>query len=267
MLIEKNKNRWNDAAEVWAAWNHSAKVLGPVLEDPWKAFQGGVKGLLRRYVPDFSGKKICVPSSGDNLAVFAFALMGAEVTSCDISENQLANAEKVAVREGLKIDFVCVDTQTLAGLPDGAFDLVYTSNGVHVWIDDLPAMYQNIFRVLKPGGLDLSIELHPFLSPFGEWMKEVKTYDSVGPFEDSTDITFAWRVQDLLNAVMGGGLRLLELAELFAEKNYGAPFWLSTQQLADGVTLPREEVDRLYDWRQNPEMAIPAWLAWAAGKP
>lgn len=266
MTVEKNKQRWNESAAVWAAWNHSPKVLNPVLEDPWKAFHSGVKELLQRCVPDFSGRKICVPSSGDNLAVFAFALMGAKVTSCDISENQLANAEKVAAKAGLDIEFICTDTRTLAGLPDGAFDLVYTSNGVHVWIDDLPAMYQNIFRVLKPGGLNLSFELHPFRRPFGEGMKVVKPYDCVGPFEGDSDITFAWRVQDLLNAVMGSGLRLLEVAELFAEKNYDNPFFLSTKQLAEGVTLPREEVDRLYDWRQNPEMALPAWLVWAARK-
>jgi len=36
---------------------------------------------------ELKGKKICVPSSGDNHVVFAFALLGAKVTSCDIAEN------------------------------------------------------------------------------------------------------------------------------------------------------------------------------------
>ena len=62
--------------------------------------------------------------------------------SCDISENQLAHARQVAVREGLgdAIEFVCADTMKLEGIPDGGYDLVYTSNGVHVWLNDLETM-------------------------------------------------------------------------------------------------------------------------------
>jgi hypothetical protein len=51
---------------------------------------------MGKYIPELRGRKICVPPSGDNHAVFAFAMLGTQVTSCDISENQLANAERVA---------------------------------------------------------------------------------------------------------------------------------------------------------------------------
>ena len=54
----------------------------------------------------------------------------------------------------------------LPALSDGAFDLVYTSEEVHVWISYLPAMYRHIFRVLKPGGVYVNYEIHPFGRPF-----------------------------------------------------------------------------------------------------
>ena len=62
-------------------------------------------------------RTVCVPSSGDNLAVFAFALLGARVVSCDISQNQLDYARQIAVREGFdaSISWVCTDTMTLDG--------------------------------------------------------------------------------------------------------------------------------------------------------
>ena len=64
--------------------------------------------------PHLEGKEICVPSSGDNHAAFAFALMGAHVTSCDISEKQLENARKAAETLGFhSIEFVRADTMTL----------------------------------------------------------------------------------------------------------------------------------------------------------
>jgi len=45
--------------------------------------------------------------------------------------------------------FQIADSMALVGIKDAAFDLVYTSNGVHVWISDLCAMYGTFRRVLK----------------------------------------------------------------------------------------------------------------------
>lgn len=153
-VVEKNKKDWNNYAKKWSDFNHSEKMLGSVLEDPSKAFHKTTWELIQRYIPDLKGKQVCVPSSGDNHAVFAFAFLGAKVTSCDISENQLSNAKRVADRLGIgeAIHFVCADTMRLNEIPDEEYDLVYTSNGVHVWLNDLGAMYKNIHRILKQGG-------------------------------------------------------------------------------------------------------------------
>ena len=126
MVVEKNKKDWNDYAGKWGSYNHSEPILRPVLERPERAFHGTVWGQLCRLFPGFEGKKICVPSSGDNLAVFAFARLGAQVLSCDIAENQLENARKVALREGLagQITFLCADTMKLEGVGNGEYDLV-----------------------------------------------------------------------------------------------------------------------------------------------
>lgn len=88
--------------------------------------------MLRSAFDSFKGLRVLVPSSGDNGAVFAFHMLGASVTSADISGRQLENAKKLADGEGWNIEFVRADSMTLDGIPDGKFDLVYTSNGVHV---------------------------------------------------------------------------------------------------------------------------------------
>lgn len=262
MVVEKNKKNWNDYADSWAKLNHSEKLLRPVLENPSKAFHKTTWEQIQKYFPDFKGKRICVPSSGDNHAVFSFALLGAKVTSCDISENQLENARKIAQREGLEhsIEFVCADTMKLDGIADAAYDLVYTSNGVHVWLDDLQAMYENVYRVLKPGGFNIVHEVHPFLRPFDDALNVKKPYDLIRPFEDEYTINFEWRIQDILNAMMDAGIRLLHMEEMFAEKNYDLPFWVKTEDIINGVTVCKEEVDRMYDWKQNPRMGLPGWM-------
>ena len=229
-VVEKNRKDWNSFSGEWARRNHCREVLESVLKDPAKAFHPAVWGWLTDHYPDWRGKRICVPSSGDNLAVFAFALLGARVTSCDISENQLANARKIAEREnlGASIEWIRADTMTLEGVPDETYDLVYTSNGVHVWLDDLESMYRNVYRVLRPDGWDVIFEKHPFVRPFDEEGKPLKSYDSTGPFEDEYAVNFHWRIQDILNAVMDAGIRPYHLEEL-CERNekwgIGLPEW------------------------------------------
>ena len=95
-------------------------------------------------MPVLEGKRILVPSSGDNHAAFAFHLLGAQVVSTDISQRQIDHAKDIAAKHGWSIEFAVSDTMTLTNLPDSSFDMVYTSNGVFVWIHDLPGMFSAI---------------------------------------------------------------------------------------------------------------------------
>lgn len=267
-VSDKNRKSWDDYSFSYLSFNHSGRILNPVLENPEKAFHTECLNLIQRHMGSLNGKRILVPSSGDNLAVYAFALMGAHVTSCDISQNQLSGAKATAEKIGLadKITFIQSDTMRLTGLPDGAFDLVYTSNGVHVWINDLKSMYENIFRTLTPGGLSILYDVHPFQRPFDESMHIRAPYDCVGPFEDEWNITFHWRVSDIANAVAASGLKILEIGEWFAEKDYERPFFIGLEDLVNGVKASREEVDRKHNWRENPQMALPHWIGIASIK-
>ena len=267
-MSDKNKNHWNNRAASYSDYNHSERQMARLTADPANAFHPTTWALLRRCLPDLRGLNVCVPSSGDNHTVFAFAMLGARVTSCDISENQLANAARVARQYSwdASVDFVCADTMKLAGLPDGAYDFVYTSNGVHVWIDDLPGMYRSVARVLRTGGLYLMHEIHPFLRPFDDKVMVKQPYDDVGPHDSDTETTFSWRVMDILNALLDAGLNIKHIEEMFAEKRYDEPFWIPYHEIEQGATATREEVDSMHDWRHNPLAALPNWLAVAARK-
>lgn len=217
------------------------------------AFHPAVYRLIWQYMPQLTGKKVLVPSSGDNHAVFALALWGAQVTSADISERQLAHAQAIADRLDLDICFVCDDTVHLSKIKDHSFDLVYTSNGVHSWIDDIQTMYNNISRVLRPAGFSLMFDVHPFNRPFtGEpWQppKIIKPYQETMPH-------CHWRVQDLVNAMLSAGLSLREMQELQAADD--ASFWFSYQDLAK---QDKEQLAQLHDWKHNPMAALPAWIS------
>jgi len=75
------------------------------------------------------------------------AKKGARVTGTDISEPNVANAQKLAVSEGLSIHFQTADLEKLP-FPDNSFDVVVCSH-VLEHIPDFDKGLQEIFRVAK----------------------------------------------------------------------------------------------------------------------
>ena len=257
-MIEKIRDHWNEISDSeWYRSLRAEECIRHLQEDPASAFHPDVFDLIHKFIPDLAGRHILLPSSGDNHAAFAFAMLGAHVTSSDISERQLERAADIAGNLGLQIEFVCDDTMELAHIPDRAYDLVYTSNGTLTWIDRIDRMYQNIGRVLKKGGYSVMYDMHPFNRPFsGEPWKVpciVKSYQDVFP-------DLHWRVQDLVNSQIRAGLRICELAELSAQD---ASFWYTFAELQG---KNKDELEGLNDWTKNPMAALPAWIAMVSKK-
>ena len=64
------------------------------MANPAWAFPRPVYDMISEKFPNLQGKRVLVPSSGGNEAVYGFHLLGAKVTSADISERQIFNAKK-----------------------------------------------------------------------------------------------------------------------------------------------------------------------------
>lgn len=126
--LKQVKESWNETADSeWYQSLRTDKIVAKLVEKPTSVFHKSVYYLINKYIPDLYNKKVLLPSSGDNHAAFAFALLGADVTSADISEKQLEHAKVIADKLKLKINYVCDDTMQLSNIPDNSFDLVYTS--------------------------------------------------------------------------------------------------------------------------------------------
>ena len=251
-IMDRIRDYWNETSD--SAWYRSLRTDGTIRrlqENPESAFHPAVYELIRRYIPDMEGRRVLLPSSGDNHAAFALATAGARVTSADISERQLEHASAIAERLGLDIEFVCDDTMKLSRIRDRAYDMVYTSNGTLSWISDIDGMNRNISRVLKTGGYYVMYDMHPFNRPFsGEAWKApaiVKSYHDVFP-------DLHWRLQDIVNSQVRSGLAICELAELPAAD---ASFWYTFAELQEKSP---EELEGINDWKKNPMAALPAWI-------
>lgn len=254
--LQQIKEHWDKTAD--SAWYQSLRTeekIEALLKEPAGAFHPAVWQMMRRFEPDLRGKKVLLPSSGDNHAAFALALLGAEVVSADISGKQLERAQAIAERRGWNIRFVQDDTARLDHIENDSFDLVYTSNGTVTWIADLEGMCRNFRRVLKPGGLFILYDVHPFQRPFsGEPWKEPKI---LKPYWE-TRPQLHWRAQDLINAMIEGGFSIRRIEELEAADE---SFWFSYEQLQKQSP---DQLKKINCWKENPMAALPAWIAVAA---
>ena len=256
-MKEVIKNYWDDSSD--ERYESVREEFDLVFQNPARAFPAAVYPLLEKYLGNFAGKKVLVPSSGDNLAVLGFCLMGATVASCDLSENQIRNAGKMLERYGCRAELFCDNTMTLEKVPEDIYDLVYTSNGVHVWIDDLAAMYGSVYRVLKKGGYSIFFDTHPMGRPFDNKICEVKIrkpYEDVGPFDDVP--TYEWRTQDLVNAIASSRLTIREMQEFHSvpEDIPSHNYLIVRKKYANDYHWAGNP----FDWRDNPWAALPQCL-------
>lgn len=222
-----NENRWNRAAPQYAE-KHDKKGT-------WRVAHQQPEVVFRERELELMGpvrnRDVCVLGSGDNLAVFALAGMGARVTSVDISREQLKVARQRSAELGLRVQYVKADVTNLSGLASAAFDLVYTGGHVAVWVADLRAYYREAIRILRPSGLLLINEYHPFRRIWKDQKTALEvgySYFDHGPHQyntsaellsdrsagDTVQYEFHWTVAQYLKAVIEQGVELIEFAEL-----------------------------------------------------
>ena len=224
-LHEANRKRWDAASEQWARGADSRGLWRRCPSEP--ALVLSPKELA--YLADVRGKRVAVLGSGDNQVVFALAGLGAAVTSVDISQNQLDVAERRAHELDLSVSFLRADVTDLAPIENSMFDIVYTGGHVAVWVSDLDLYYAGASRILRPNGLFIVAEYHPFRRVWRESADQLtvgSSYFERGPFEYDVSeeilypkpgklksYEFHWTISDYINAVLKAGCRLLETDE------------------------------------------------------
>ena len=258
---DKIRSNWDEMSDRWNDLRSDSIVNG-IIENPYSIFRPELQDMLKKYIGNLSNKRILVPASGDNREVFAFHLLGAKVTSSDISEKQLENSAQVAKKHNWNIEFIRDDVVHLSQIKSSEYDVVYISNGVMIWVDDLNSMYKNINRVLKPNGYYMMYDAHPYMFPFDtdntEKLTLRKDYNATGPFGKFE--IFNWRLQDIINSMLSANLNLLHMEEMNAE--YGT-FWVDWDK---AHTIPSDELNKFYCSKTNPLYALPQAMALCARK-
>jgi SAM-dependent methyltransferase len=154
-------------------------------------------------LPDVEGRHVLHLQCATGEATAQLVELGALVTAVDVSAEEI----EIARDRAPDVAYYHADVHELPlELHRGRFDLVFTGGDVLSSIRDLDQWLTGIVTALKQGGTLLLYDSHPVtdhVDPLGHWRDNY--------FESSDE--HRWRLEEVVNAVIGGGLRVTRLAE------------------------------------------------------
>jgi ubiquinone/menaquinone biosynthesis C-methylase UbiE len=166
--------------------------------------------------------------SGHGLDDVALIQSGAKsVIGVDYSEVAVGAAQRRADELNAACRYVVAIVPDVP-LPDASTDLVYTGKGALIWMTDLQRWANEVARLLRPKGHLFVYEAHPTV-PLWSWdedcprIRSDRSYFARSHVNDSFPgngaIEQQWNLGEVVTAVIGAGLEVLNLAE------YPEPFW------------------------------------------
>lgn len=222
--LAANRANWDDRVPVHvehyglAAFDDSSHLSTVVAAD---------LPVLERFAGPLAGKSLVHLQCHIGTDSVSLARAGASVVGVDFSEPAVAAATELAKRTGADARFVLSDVYDAAAAVGAQVDVVYTSIGTIGWIPDLEGWAAQIHALLKPGGVFCFRDAHPsalvldpdhpelltprfryFPGPQAERWDDPTTYAGPGVIEHS--VTYEWPhpVSEIVNALLGAGLRL-----------------------------------------------------------
>ncbi|MCE5235940.1 MAG: class I SAM-dependent methyltransferase [Eubacteriales bacterium] len=167
-----NKAAWEYRAyEFWNQQASPSEKAAYLKKDP--------KARLRyhqKYFENISGLKIANPCGSNGRIAVPLALLGADVTVFDISEENRRYALELAKEAGVAIRYVVGDFCEIDPARFGdSFDIVYAEGGVLHYFSDLDAFTMALHVITKRGGQLILSDFHPFrkVNPSGSPMMSV----------------------------------------------------------------------------------------------
>jgi SAM-dependent methyltransferase len=217
---QRNRDLWDEIAPVHAKAYKEVGILrggGIALDE-----------IELREVGDVRGKTLLHLQCHIGTDTLSWARQGAVVTGADFSGQSIACARQLGQELGLKASFLHANVYDLPTMLHEQFDIVYTSRGVLCWLRDLDLWAQVITHFLKPGGIFYIMESHPICNIFDDtkpgeltitqpyfhstrptlWAVPTPDYADSSYVPKNTSYEWTWSASDVINSLLGAGLRL-----------------------------------------------------------
>ena len=169
----QHKRAWEyDAYNFWVEHNGTPEVRAKEdAENPEK--------MLRKYAAYFDsyeGIKIANICGSCGKKAIPLALLGADVTVFDISEENRRYAMETAQAANVSIHYAVGDVMDIdLGQYGGTFDVVFMEGGILAYFHDINAFMHIMCSLLKPGGKMICSDFHPFIKIMDTLKLETQT--------------------------------------------------------------------------------------------
>ena len=170
MDIERvNRQAWHTATAERCPWVRpvSKNTIDRARSGDWAVTLAGPRSVPDRWFGDIGKRVILCLGSGGGQQAAVLAAAGAEVTSLDISDEQVRRDQETSDEHGLGVNCVQGTMTDLSPFADSSFDVVFNPVSI-TYIDDVQALWRECRRVLKPEGRLMVGTINPYSFLFEE---------------------------------------------------------------------------------------------------
>jgi len=186
-----------------------------------------LNAIIEEELGDILGKSIIHLQCNTGADTIALVKKGAIVTGVDLVPDNIFYAKKLSQELGIKnIDFIESDIMELKEKHDKKYDMVFTSEGVLVWLPDLNKWAETIKHLLKDNGVLYVMDSHPFYMTFDEeklvqnkleikypyFLRETEHGETIGGYasdvKEAKTCEWMYRVSDIINSLAKAGLTI-----------------------------------------------------------
>jgi len=250
--IESNKEAWEETFEHrYPGWGEDNYKL--LLTQRLPFLNQDVVRELEKI--DFKGKTIAQFCCNNGRELLSMMQLGAEKGyGFDIAENILAQAKETAQKIGrTNCEFIACNILDIDEIYHNRFDLILFTIGAITWFQDLRLLFNQVANCLKPKGIMLINDFHPFVNmlalpgeePFDENNLKKVAYsyfrtepwienDGIGyispPYASKTFTSYTHTLSEIINSAIEEGLAI----KIYHEYNYD----VGLTDVYDGLGYP-----------------------------
>lgn len=164
-----NRDAWNKATAEKCLWVRpvSKETIDRARSGDWAVTLAGPRAVPDHWFEKIESSKVLCLGSGGGQQAPILAAAGAEVTSLDISDQQVRRDREMSEEYALGINCVQGTMTDLSRFSDSSFDVIFNPVSIP-YIDDLEILWRECQRVLKPKGRLMVGTINPFSFLFEE---------------------------------------------------------------------------------------------------
>ncbi len=166
-IAKHNSIAWDKEAIRGSKWTKplNNKEIEKAKRGYCKLFLTPSREVPPEWLEGIANKKVLCLGGGGGQQSAILALLGADVTVVDISNEQLKNDEFIAKTYNLNITTIQGDMRNLSFLDNNSFHLIIHPIS-NIFVDDLLVVWKECYRVLKANGVLISGIINPLLYLF-----------------------------------------------------------------------------------------------------